>query len=165
MKFEMLTKILDIMFVVSFHSSVKPSKMKGHVNAIHLKIQFYHCPFCLTHKSRTNYFTKHLKEKHGDKLDRLDVSAEMVRYVVGLTYRDDGMELRVRIKEAKIFIYVLDLSIYTALFRYKFIALLSCYTEGITNSPRRRSQRTSITGRWRLFWPTLGASPRLSPRS
>jgi len=63
------------------------SNLKGHVNAIHLKIQFYHCPFCLTHKSRTNYFTKHLKEKHGDKLDRLDVSAEMVRYAVGHAYR------------------------------------------------------------------------------
>ena len=122
------------MFVVSFHSSVKPSKMKGHVNAIHLKIQFYHCPFCLTHKSRTNYFTKHLKEKHGDKLDRLDVSAEMVRYVVGLTYRDDGIGLRIRIKEAKIFIYVLDLSIYTD------INSLLCYHATQKESPTRHGE-------------------------
>ena len=79
-------------------SSGKPSCTKGHVNAIHLKEQFYHCPFCLTHKSRTNYFTKHLKEKHDDQLDRLNVSAEMVRYAVGYTYRD-GAEYWIYLEE------------------------------------------------------------------
>ena len=69
--------------------SVENSHQKGHENAIHKKEQFYHCPFCLTHKSRTNYFTKHLKDKHSDELVRLGVTAEMVRYVVGYIYRKD----------------------------------------------------------------------------
>ena len=71
---------------------------KGHVNAIHLKVQFYLCPFCRTHKSRTNYFTKHLKENHGDELARMEVSADMVRYAVGHRYRDGGrMKLQIYI--------------------------------------------------------------------
>ncbi len=63
------------------------SNLKGHINAIHLKVKYYSCPFCEEHKSRTNYFTKHLRQKHGYELHRYGVSADMVRYAVGLAYR------------------------------------------------------------------------------
>jgi hypothetical protein len=72
------------------HCSFKASRvsnLKGHINAIHLRIQYYVCPFCSDEKSRTNYFTKHLNQKHDEELNKIGVSADMVRYGVGFTYR------------------------------------------------------------------------------